>query len=97
MSEDDGAPVYIDEHHQRIAEFAAEFLEEDERDEFVDEMLERRGYQRVTNWAAPPPPDPGARGQGRRSALPPRRQGQPRSSGRTGGSRQSGGGSYWGR
>jgi len=48
---------YLDETHQRISEFADEFLSEDEeeRDGFVDGLMERRGYKRGTHWAPPEP------------------------------------------
>lgn len=85
MAED--LPEYIDETHQRIAEFAAEFLEDDERDDFVDGLLERHGYQRVSKWAAPDPA--GGSGGGRRPLVKPR-SGQ----GQGGGQRRSG--SYFG-
>lgn len=52
-------PQYLDEHHQRISEFAADYFDdEEERAAFVDTLLERRGYQRTTGWSAPLPPDP---------------------------------------
>jgi hypothetical protein len=57
-------PQYLDEHHQRISEFAAEYFDDDEeREVFVDTIMERRGYQRTASWSLPPPPDPAA-GQG---------------------------------
>jgi len=59
-------PSYVDEHHQRISEFAADYLDDDERDEFVDNLMERRGYQRAHHWL-PPDPDPGQ--GGRKPAL----------------------------
>lgn len=67
------APVYLDEHHQRISEFAAEYFDDDdERDEFVGTLMERRGYKQRTRveWD---PPDPPAddRGRGRGGATPP--------------------------
>lgn len=65
-------PQYLDETHQRIAEFADEFLDDDEeRAAFVDGLLERRGYERTTAWA-PPAPQQGS-GGGRQPLL---RQGQ---------------------
>lgn len=86
-------PSYIDETHQRIAEFAEEFLDDDdERASFVDGLLERRGYQRTTAWA---PPEPESGGSGRAPLL---RQGgqaggqRPRSGGQGGGQGQ---GSYF--
>lgn len=79
-------PEYLDETHQRIAEFAAEFLDDDERDDFVDSLLERHGYQKVSKWA---PPDPSGGGQGGRRPLVKSRQQQ----GQGGGQRR--GGSYF--
>lgn len=53
------APQYIDEHHQRISEFASEYFDdEEERQALIDTLLERRGYQRTTGWTAPAAPDP---------------------------------------
>jgi hypothetical protein len=82
-------PQYIDETHQRIAEFAGEFLADDqeEHDAFIDGLLERRGYQRTSSWA---PPEPQQGGQGQKPGLlkPPK----PRAA--TGG-RASGGGGYF--
>ena len=89
--QDDDGPAYIDEVHQDIAEFAARHLDEDEWDDFVDQLLERKGYQRntVTTWA---PPEPDSGGGGRKPLVKPaagKAQGQ--------GSRQGGGrGSYFG-
>jgi hypothetical protein len=52
-------PQYLDEHHQRITEFAADYFDDDEeRDVFVDTLMERRGYQRQNSWAPPAAPDP---------------------------------------
>jgi hypothetical protein len=65
-------PQYLDEHHQRISEFAAEYFDdEEERDAFVDTLLERRGYQRTTGWSVPPEPPPGPQGGGAGGARPP--------------------------
>lgn len=53
---------YIDEVHQRIVEFAEEFLDDDEeRATFVDGLLERRGYQRATHWTPPEPQQGGGK------------------------------------
>lgn len=52
------AAEYVDEDHQRIHEFAQDFLDDDERDEFVDHLMERRGYQRVQSWGPRTEPDP---------------------------------------
>lgn len=82
------APVYIDEIHQDIAEFAARHLEEDERDDFVDQLLERKGYQRQSIWAAPEPEQGGGQ---RRPLVKPATQRQGQGS-RQGGSR----GGYFG-
>jgi len=43
-------PSYVDDDHQRIHEFAEDFMDEDERESFVDHLMERRGYQRVSSW-----------------------------------------------
>lgn len=62
-------PAYLDDEHQRIAEFAEDFLDDDERESFVDHLMERRGYQRVQSWGPrtdpDPDPDPGPRPGGR--------------------------------
>lgn len=56
-------PAYLDEHHQRISEFAADYFDDDEeRETFIDTLLERRGYQRQSAWALPPDPGPGGPG-----------------------------------
>ena len=56
-------PQYLDEHHQRISEFASDYFDDDEeREAFVDTLLERRGYQRTTAWQVPA--DPGPQGGG---------------------------------
>lgn len=72
---DGDLPDYIDETHQRIAEFAGEFLDEDEVDDFVSSLLERHGYQQntVTTWAAPDP-SAGRGGTGRKPLVKPRAQ-----------------------
>lgn len=76
----DDLPEYLDETHQDIAEFYArhsDFLDED----FIDGMLDARGYQKESRWA--PPADSGQQGQGqqrkRPGARPPQQQGQRRS------------------
>ena len=58
-------PSYLDEHHQRITEFANDYFDDDEeRDAFVDTLMERRGYQRTHSWAPPPEQEPpGPNGQ----------------------------------
>jgi hypothetical protein len=60
------APEYLDEHHQRISEFANDYFDDDEeREEFVGTLMERRGYQRrqTTSWD-PPEPEPRGGGSG---------------------------------
>lgn len=59
-------PSFIDEHHERIVGFANDFLDEEERDEFVDTMMERSGYQRISNWAPPEGEPKGGKGPVRR-------------------------------
>lgn len=50
-------PQYLDEHHQRITEFAGEYFDDDEeRESFVDTLMERRGYARQSGWALPQQP-----------------------------------------
>jgi len=56
---------FIDDTHAAIVAFAEQFLEEDERDSFVDSLMERHGYQRMSSWG---PPEPQQQ-QGQRSAL----------------------------
>jgi hypothetical protein len=89
--QDDDLPAYIDEIHQDIAEFAARHLDEDERDDFVDQLLERKGYQRQSIWA-PPEPDGAGDGGGKRPLVKPAAKGQGQGQGRQGGGR----GSYFG-
>lgn len=87
------APQYLDDTHRAISEFAEAFLEEDERADFVDGLLERHGYQRQSTWA---PPEPQQGGQGGRSQLLKQRPagGQRQSAGdQRGGGQQQGG--YW--
>ena len=53
---------YVDETHQRIAEFAEEFLDDDdERGAFIDGLMERHGYERTSHWAPPKQPAGGGR------------------------------------
>ena len=72
-------PDYLDEHHQAIVTFADAYLDEDERESFIEHLMERRGYQRRSAWALPEqqsPADPqggqgdpaGGQGGGRRSS-----------------------------
>lgn len=62
-------PSYLDEDHQRIVEFGHTYFDDDEeRDAFIDTLMERRGYVRQNTWAPPPAPDP---------AQPPAGNGQP--------------------
>ena len=57
-------PSYLDEHHQRISEFAADYFDdEEERGAFVDTLMERRGYARTAGWSLPAPAGGGG-GQG---------------------------------
>lgn len=71
-----GQPQYLDEHHQRISEFAAEYFDEDEeeRDNFVNELMTRRGYIARTRTDWEPPADPkgggGGGGQGQQQRKP---------------------------
>lgn len=61
-----GQPQYLDEHHQRIAEFGADYFDdEEEREAFVSELMSRRGYtaRTRTEWE-PPAEDPKSNGSG---------------------------------
>jgi len=50
-------PQYLDEHHQRITEFAGDYFDDDEeRESFIDTLMERRGYARQSAWALPDQP-----------------------------------------
>jgi hypothetical protein len=73
-ADDVDLPAYIDEIHQDIAEFAARHLDPEEVDDFVDQLLERKGYQRQSIWAAPEPD--GGQG-GRKPLVKPASQRQP--------------------
>lgn len=59
-------PQYVDEHHQRISEFADAYFDEDadEREAFVTELMQRRGYtpKTRTEWEPPAPPEPAPAG-----------------------------------
>jgi hypothetical protein len=72
---------FLDEDHQRIAEFADAYLDEDEREGFVDGLLERRGYVKVSQWAPPEPQQ--AAGGGKKPLIKPKQQ--QRGSGQQGG------------
>jgi hypothetical protein len=61
-------PEYLDSDHQRISEFGRDYFDDDdERDNFVGTLMERRGYKRVqhTSWEPPEPDKGGKGGQGR--------------------------------
>ena len=65
---------YIDQHHQRISEFAAEYFDdEEERESFVGELMTRRGYtaRTRTEWDAPDPKSNRGGGQGQGQQRPP--------------------------
>jgi hypothetical protein len=85
----DQGPSFIDEYHQRIVEFAEDFLDEEERGEFVDGLMERHGYEKVTNWGPPAPQGGrgGGGGNGRRKPLVGQRR--PQGGGRGGSGRSS--------
>ena len=78
---DDG-PVYVDEHHQRFSEFAEDYLDEDEREAFVDHLMERQGYQRISGWGPRSDPPAGDGGQAPEpDPAPAGRGGRPRATG----------------
>lgn len=78
--EPEPGPEYVDEHHQRITEFANDYFDDDEeREAFVGTLMERRGYTRRAVWGPPDEADP----------EPPQQQQQaPRGGGRPAGGRQ---------
>jgi hypothetical protein len=52
-------PQYLDADHEAIVTFADTYFEdEEERESFVDTLMERRGYQRTTGWSSPAPAEP---------------------------------------
>lgn len=64
-------PQYLDERHQRIVEFGAEFFDDDEeRENFIDTLMERGGYTRTASWAPPPEPPQGGTAGGTRPQAP---------------------------
>lgn len=74
-SKREDGPAYVDEHHQRISEFAAEYFADDpeEAESFIDTLMERRGYQRRSAWALPEQPPAGPQGGGQNPAAGPKR------------------------
>lgn len=65
-------PQFIDEHHQAFVSFADSYLDEEEREEFIDSLMERHGYVRQQSWGPPEPQGGGQGGGGRQSLLKPR-------------------------
>lgn len=63
-------PQYLDEHHQRISEFAEWIWDTDEdaevREAFVTDAMTKKGYtaRTRTDWDPPEPPAGGAKGGG---------------------------------
>jgi hypothetical protein len=59
QDQDQDQPQYLDEDHQLIAEFADRFFDDDEDDdkqEFVDQFMEKSGHERASVWALPADP-----------------------------------------
>lgn len=70
----DDAPSYLDEDHQLISEFSERYFDDDEeRGAFVNDMMDRLGYERVEGWG-PRSEDPSKKPPGRRSPVPSRRR-----------------------
>jgi hypothetical protein len=65
---------FIDDFHAAAHDMADQLeLDGEDRDAFIDGVMERKGYQRVTSWAAPEPQE----GEGRSKPLvPPRKKPQ---------------------
>lgn len=58
--QDDDGPVFVDDDHAELAAFAEKWLDDDERDPFVEHLMERHGYERIQGWGPRRPPDPPA-------------------------------------
>jgi len=56
---------FIDPDHQAIVEFAEVYLDDDEQQDFIDTLMERLGYDRVSVWERPPAKSAGQRQQGK--------------------------------
>jgi hypothetical protein len=79
---------FIDDFHAAAHTMADELeLDGEDRDAFIDGVMERKGYQRVTSWA---PPEP-AEGEGRGKPLVPARR-KPAARGQGGGGQGGQGG-----
>ena len=68
-------PSYLDENHQRLAEFAAWAYEDDpeEGEVFLNYHMEKRGYQRSAAWSLPPEQPPAPQGGAPQEPQGPRR------------------------
>lgn len=67
----DDKPVYLDETHQRIAEFVNDFYDETEREDALNVFMEKAGYERISGWGPPAQPPRG----GGRTPVPKGSQG----------------------
>ncbi len=63
---------FIDAFHEAAHNMADELeLDGEDRDEFIDGVMERKGYRRVTSWALPEDDE----GQGgKKPLIPPRKK-----------------------
>lgn len=80
-------PQFLDDDHAAIVTFAETYFDDDEeRETFIDTLMERRGYQRVSSWGPAAPPEPEQR-QAPRQQRAPRQQpaAQPAQAARRGG------------
>lgn len=87
-------PQFIDDDHAAIVSFADAYLDEEERDDFVNGLLERRGYTRTEVWGPPAETQGGGQGGSRRQPL---LKQQRQSGGQRGGGRGGGRSPYFGR
>jgi len=63
---------FIDDFHASVHAMADSLeLDGEDRDNFVNSAMERKGYRPVTTWELPEDPDDG---KGRQSLIPPRKK-----------------------
>jgi hypothetical protein len=52
-------PQFLDPDHEAIVTFADTYFDDDEeRESFIETLMDRRGYLRTTGWSAPVPAEP---------------------------------------
>lgn len=68
-------PQFLDDDHAAIVGFAEAYMDEDEREDFIDQLMERRGYTRVQSWGPAADPEPQQRPQRQRQPAQRQQQG----------------------